>query len=93
MKVEYTEYKGTTKVVDIDEFWLEWLSGGICQADKNWHHYLDTGEPYCYGRNNMFWNYFLAETSKHQVYQCTIVPKEVWDIPHQIFAKLIKFKL
>lgn len=51
MKVEYTEWMGITKVVDLDKFWIDHLSHGICQADKNWHNYLDTNEPYCYGRN------------------------------------------
>jgi hypothetical protein len=91
MKVEYTKQIYVSRVVDLDEFWLEELSRGICQADKNWHHYLETGEPYCYGRNNMYLNFYYAETSKQQVFTQTIIPKEVWDIPNRAFARLIGF--
>lgn len=51
MTVEYTEWLGVTRTVDLDEFWLEHLSSGIAQAEKNWQHFKTTGEPYCYGRN------------------------------------------
>ena len=80
MNVEYTEYKGVTKTVDIEQFWIEWLSGGLYQAEKNWKHYLETKEPYCYGRNR--YHPILEEWSK-KGWQCpgTVVKlyQDLWD--------------
>jgi hypothetical protein len=55
MKVEYTEWLGETRIVDLEEFWLEWLSSGIAQAEKNWKEFKNGGDWYCYGRNT--WRY------------------------------------
>lgn len=54
MKVKYIEYTGNDpiiKYVDLEEFWSQWLECGIKQVNDNWKHHLETGELYCYGRN------------------------------------------
>jgi hypothetical protein len=93
MKVEYTEWQRKTKVVDTDEFWLKWCNDEALKADAYWKECYDNGEPYCYGRNDIYLNLYYAETSKYQPYTQIIIPKEVWDVPNRIFAKLISFKI
>ena len=88
MNVEYTEYKGVTKIVDPEQFWIKWCNDGAIQADEYWHRCYDSGEAYCYGRNDVYLNLYYAETRK-QILKCTIIPPETWIAPNNAFAKLI----
>jgi len=93
MKVNYTETIPISKVVDTDEFWIQKQNDGAIVADKYWFKCWNNGEPYCYGRNDIYLNLFYAETgNRWQVYTQTIIPPEVWDIPNKAFAKLIGFE-
>ena len=93
MKVEYTEWKQETKVIDTDEFWLTKQNDGAIQADKYWHECMEKGEAYCYGRNDIYLNLYYVETGNlYQVYHQTIIPMEMWSIPNKIFSELINFQ-
>lgn len=93
MKVEYTEWQKEVSVVDTDEFWLKWLNDGALKADAYWHECRKNNEPYCYGRNDIYLNLFYAETgNRWQVYQQTIIPPEIWNVPNEAFSKLIRFQ-
>jgi len=76
------------------EEYLKFILEGAAKADKYWLDCQETGEPYCYGRNDVYLNLYYAETgNRWQVYQKTIIPKEVWDIPNIAYAKLIGFRI
>jgi hypothetical protein len=73
-----------------EEQYLQFLLEGQKKANEYWNECQENGEPYCYGRNNVYLNLYYAETgNRWQVYQQTIIPKEVWDLPNQVFGKLL----
>ena len=94
MNAEYQEWTADTKIVprivDIDEFWVNWCNDGALQADSYWHRCYESGESYCYGRNNPYVNLAQAE-NQPQTYNQTIIPPEVWDVPNNAFQKLMRF--
>lgn len=74
-----------------EEQYLQFLLEGQKKANAYWNECQETGEPYCYGRNNVYLNLYYAETgNRWQVYQQTIIPVEVWNMANQIFGKLLK---
>jgi hypothetical protein len=74
-----------------EEQYLQFLLEGQKKADSYWNECQDTGEVYCYGRNDVYLNLYYAETgNRWQVYQQTIIPKEVWDVANQVFGKLLR---
>ena len=92
MKVEYTEWQGKTEVVEPDEFYMDFLNKWALKSDKYWHECRENNEPYCYGRNDIYLNLYYAETgNRRQVYEQTIIPPEVWEVPQRAYAKLIGF--
>ena len=78
---------------DTDDFWLKWSNDGALKADKYWYDCYESGEAYCYGRNNPYVNLAHAETTRQQVYFQTIIPPEIWDVPNKAFQQLMRFSL
>lgn len=73
-----------------EEQYLQFLLDGAKQANAYWNKCQETGEQYCYGRNNVYLMLRYAEDAmRPQVYQQTIIPEEVWEDANQIFGKLL----
>ena len=90
MNVTYKKDTLNDEIIDPDDFYLDQLLDGFKYADKIWNQAIDSGEKY-YRIEDLYCNFSCAEKSKQQIYESTIVPKEIWEIPHKAFAKLIKF--
>ena len=90
-KLEYNIDQIIGENIELERLYIKFLLDGERKANDYWMECRKTETPYCYGRNDIDLNYYYAECNERQVYNYTIIPKEVWNIPNKAFAKLIKY--
>jgi hypothetical protein len=77
--------------MNAEETYLDFLLTGAIKADNYWHDCLESGEVYCYGRNNVHLNLMYAEEERMRLkLQFSWVPTEIWQAANRICGGLLK---